>query len=207
MINSIIQSFTEKVTALNWVERYGGLVRPAVKTFIDENSGLIYNKTYPVSCDVTEKECWEKGRYQDLIPNDRYKSITYFEQRGSIAIRETQFGGRDVLEFSAPMLFVAWLNLPKLGISECSSPVFEASAIKMLMNMGVIELPFQALGFKVIIDGSSPKNEGVFTKYSYGDKFGLLLYPFDFFSISIIVRWYVQPQCLPDYEPSEPICR
>jgi hypothetical protein len=207
MINSIIQAFTDQVISLPWVERYGGLVRPAVKTFIDENSGLIYNKTYPISCDVNEKECWEKGRYQDLIPNDKYKSITYFEQRGAITIKETQMTGREMLEFNAPITFVAWLNLPKLGISECSSPVFEASAIKMLMNLKVSELPFQALGVKVIIEASSPKNEGVFTKYSYGDKFGLLLYPFDYFSININIRWYVQPQCLPEYEPMEPICK
>jgi hypothetical protein len=207
MTNAIIQAFTDKIISLNWVERYGGLVRPAVKTYIDENSGLIYNKTYPVSCDVTEKDCWEKGRYADLIPNDKYKSITYFEQRGAVTVKASSFGGRDMLEFNAPLSFIAWLNLPKLGISECSTPVFEASAIKMFMEKITPEMPYKAHEVKVIIDSLNPRNEGVFTKYSYGDKLGLLLYPFDFFSINLNIRWFVQPHCLPDYEPGEPICR
>ena len=51
------------------MDRYGGLIRIArrlVEIGENENGPIYDEELFPVSSDVTEKECWEGGRYNDL---------------------------------------------------------------------------------------------------------------------------------------------
>jgi hypothetical protein len=205
MIENIIKSFEEKITNIGWIERYGGLVKPVKRTFAIDDSLIV--KTFPVACGVNAKECWEKGKYQDLIPNDKYKSLAYWEQRGSVSCSYQRVDGdKYMCIFSAPVSFVCWLNMPKLGFDDCtSSHLFEAHMLKVLSKVGVVTSPYQINNLKCVIDGLAPKNETIFQKYSYDDREDLLMYPFDFFSINMTFSWGVLLNCIPDVELSTPI--
>ena len=208
MIEQIIKGFDTKITATGWIERYGGLVRTITKGFpVDE--GVVY-KSFPVSCGVTAKECWEKGKYQNLVPDDKYKSIAYWEQRGPVSCQKSTRVSADLYlnEFSAPVSFICWLNMPKLGFDDCgNSHLFEAQMLKILTTGSVFitDPPYDIMELSVVIDGVAPKNETIFTKYSYEDRTHLLMYPFDFFSVNLTFKWKVNLCAVPDVTLGEPV--
>jgi hypothetical protein len=209
MIDKIIATISQDILDMGWIGRYGGLVRTAVKQVeIDREQLLFVEKRFPVSSTITDKDCWEKGKYMDLIPNSKLASIAYFEQRGAITAREhkTSSGGIQVLEFTAPISFVAWLNLPKLGFSSPEqSYYFEAHALKVLGRQQFVDTELKITNGSIVIDGLHPRNETIFTKYSYEDKLGLLLYPYDFFAINCTIKWLQPSGCLPDVVLDSPL--
>lgn len=209
MIDKIISTISPQIVDMGWIARYGGLVRTAVKVVeIDREAQLFVEKRFPVSSRTTDKDCWERGKYIDLIPDSKLASIAYFEQRGPITAREhkTSSGGIQMLEFFAPCSFVAWLNLPKLGFSSPEQSYhFEAHALKVLGRQQFVDNGLKISNGSVVIDGVHPRNETIFTKYSYEDKLGLLLYPYDFFAINVTFRWLQPAGCLPDVVLASPI--
>ena len=83
MLKLAIDCINPTVIALNFIERYGGLVYTAVKK--EEVTGdlgipVFKEERFPVACGVTGRECWEHGKYQWLVPNFRYKSVAWWEE-------------------------------------------------------------------------------------------------------------------------------
>jgi hypothetical protein len=206
MIHEVIESLRTKITGLPFIEKYGGLVRIAKKAFTNDEG--IYYKTFPVSCDVSNAECWNNDRYKDLLPDENYKSIAYFESAGNIIVKKTQYlsSGRDAYHVIAPIDFICWLNLPKLGISDCHSSIFELMAVDLFYQSHKPQLEnFNVASFKMEIKSFSSRDEKIFAKYSYGDLSGLLLYPFDFFKISLELSFYIDPNCIQNFVLNPPI--
>ncbi len=206
MINEIVESLRTKINELPYIDKYGGLVRIAKKAFTNDQG--VYYKTFPVSCDVSNAECWNNDRYKDLVPDENYKSIAYFESAGNIIVKKKPYlnTGRDSYHVIAPIDFVCWLNLPKLGVSDCHSSIFELMAIDLFHkeHKPILE-NLTVASFKIDIKSFSSRDEKVFSKYSYGDLNGLLLYPFDFFKISIDLDLYIDPKCIQNFVLNTPI--
>ena len=202
MIGTVIDSLFPIVQSMGFVERYGGLVRIAKKAY-PTDKGFEY-KTFPVSCSVSERECWESGKYADLIPNDKYKSIAYFEPAGNVKIENTVVPGtnRKAIYVSIPVDFICWINYK---ISECSWYGFELLALKAFNTMSNAPLPFKVHGFKIDIRMLASRDENIFSKYSYGDKLGLLLYPYDFFKIGLTISFFIDTKCFEEITFPEPV--
>lgn len=185
MIEPIIARLSENLKALPFIERHGGLVRTARRVnYID---GLPFEEVFPVAMDV-EGNCFENGKYLDLAPNSALKSVSYFEQRGQVDVDETD----QFYVFNAPVSFVCWMNMKKIGSQTQIGYVFEGMALDVL-NQDININKYH--GIQIYIEGLHPKNEGIFQKYNYSDRLDLFLYPYDFFSINFTIKWKMTKGC------------
>ena len=195
MINSIIQAVKPRLLDLKFIERYGGVVIPVTEV-VESESGR-ERITFPVSCDIEGKECYERGNYFELAPNDQYRSVAYWELQGS-ASRQTPRRGTNYWQYAQRVRFVAWLNLDNLGIvSPCD---IIANIILNVINsvekgVDIVEdTPIQNVSFRFV--DQLEKSMDIFRRYTYSEKESLMLYPFDFFALDFDVTWHIRKDCV-----------
>lgn len=195
MINSIIHEIKPRLMDLKFIERYGGVVIPV--TEIVELEDRRERITFPVSCDIEGKQCYEQGNYYELAPNDQYRSVAYWELQGSVS-RQTARRGSNYWQYTQRVRFVAWLNLDNLGIIKPCDII--ANIVLNVINsvekgVDVVEgTPIQNVDFRFV---SQPeKSMDIFRRYTYQDKEALMLYPFDFFALDFDVTWMVRKDCV-----------
>lgn len=198
-IGNILKSYL----TLPFIDKLGGVVRVVTKSETDA-SGRIVRKSFPVDCGVTNEDCLA-GRYVDLVPNSKYLSVAYFEDGGvTLDTQET----RD-FTFDASLKLVVWLNLKKLGKTACSnSAMAYLSILKSFptkyFNQTINGVPYS----RIIItpEGQDIKSPQIFSQYTYEEeKTQYLMYPFDYFSMNINVRFSVSKSCVPDWTNGEEI--
>lgn len=195
MIEPIISIISSNIKELPFIERHGGLVRTARRyTIID---GQPYEEVFPVSMDV-DGNCFENGKYLDLAPNSAYKSVSYFEQRGPVTVDCDD----NYFKFTAPVSFVCWMNMKKIGSSNQIAYVYESLALDTIRKTINIS-KYKAI--VIDIESLHPKNEGVFQKYNYSDRLDLFLYPYDFFSINFTIKFRMLMGCFQG-DINDPIC-
>lgn len=198
MLRTILSQWDNAITSLPFVERFGGLVRAFP---VENNEGVKY---YPVSCDVNQKDCLESGKYLDLMPNDNFKSVVYWEDLTGITFIEGT--RRGVLIGNATVRLVCWLNLKDLGIVTCDGiDGMIINAIAQERNTGNISEPFKAGAIKLTPESVEPKTLDVFREYSYQGLEEMFFYPYDFFAIRFKVAFVIGKDCLPalDINPVE----
>lgn len=204
MINLIATELKTKILELGLTERFGGLVQPVTQ---DVNGDSF---TFPISCDVSGKECFETGKYADLVPNSSYKSVLYFEQIGDVGRPEITGAKRNTIKWSATLRLVGWLNLDKLGETDCAvtDQVVYTIIDKVTEGNGVYDISnaaFTNAKMTVRLDRVVKKSPDIFRAYSYSEFVGNLVYPFDYFAVDFAVNLYVNKACLTAYVPSTPI--
>lgn len=212
MLNEIIQAISPKIVELPFVDRYGGLVRTARRT-IDASKDPSVNKfvrqSFPVACDVSGEECWESGRYLDLVPNSQYKSLVYFEEIQPLTANgmANKFPKDIRLKFSAVVRLVGWFNIPGIGQESCSvSSAAFGSFYKVFdrLNRARIDLPFIA-NAEFLFRSQVNKNENIFSRYTYDENSNLLFYPYDTIGMDYVINLHIDPKCLPELAILEPL--
>lgn len=187
---------TPKISVLDFVDRYAGIVRTInIAEGNGTETGIV--KRYPVACNVTGADCANIGIYQNLVPDDTKKSIVYWEMiqpMSNVGYTST----RNFFEkrFRGTARLVVWLNLAKLGIENCTDavniiPILEKEITTRGKIMGGIfdgaQLRIQPLRMV------NQEINTVFGKYDYNKLKNFYLYPFDFFAIDV---QFTLEQCL-----------
>lgn len=80
MIQTVCDKLKARLSGLDVTERLAGLVQPAR---VKKSTGIF---VYPSARDTIGVECWEGGKYNELLPNSEYKSVLYMEQRSDLTI-------------------------------------------------------------------------------------------------------------------------
>ena len=206
MINSIIGELKDKLTALSWVERYGGLVQSVNKVEVIGEQQQRVIKTFPVSSTTSGKECWEGGKYQALVPNSNYSSVVYFEQMNPLTSIEISGIKKGIQSLRARVRLVAWMNLPKLGFSDLRT---DLAAMQLITAVNGV---YQPTGDLSNIRGKfeflemPERSAAIFSRYTYGDEVqNLLLYPYDYFALDFYLTILVNLNCNYTLTPSTPI--
>lgn len=191
-IAAILRTYIE---TLPFKDKVGGLVKAI--TFMQEGEeGLRgIKKVMPVDCGVTHREC-TAGKYTDLMPNNKYKSVMYFEDGGTNII--TRDPG--TFSFETKLTLVVWLNLKKLGKTGCSvSALAIGSILKAFPTKYVNSSPYTRI--QISVDSQEPKTSAIFSKYTYDEeKLQYLMYPFDYFALNISVKFTIPESCITDWE-------
>jgi hypothetical protein len=197
-IASILKS---KIEHLNFVDKIAGMVRPMIIDMQDKDNKLI-KKLLPIASDITAEQC-RGGRYNDLIPNSKYKSILYFEDNGT----SFSYKAKNRAYFSSKLSLVCWLNLKKL--QDCDVTVISPQVILMIIAAWP-EFPFEYGIYREISIKSiseNVKNSGIFNKYSYDESLNqYLLWPYDYFSLQISVEYWIGLNCINDITITECTC-
>jgi len=193
-IATILGSYIDN---LNFVERLASVVRPM--TFFTGSEQNTIKKVYPIDCSASHKDC-VTGKYTDLVPNSRYKSIHYFEDGGVAPVNTTQRDWR----FRSSLRLVGWINLKKLGKTDCS---VSAQAVLQLINA----LPsgrFNSGEYKNIQITSiaeAPKSSAIFSKYTYDEAVTqYLMFPFDYYALDLTVEFTISKSCINDFDLGTP---
>lgn len=205
MINTICQTLKTQAAELDFTERLAGLVRP-VRRRIDANApDKRYKQTrefiYPVAMDVTGTECWESGKYAELLPNDMYKSVLYFEQRGDMTLNAAGSSRADkTKEFQLDVRAVCWVNLVKLGATNVEFTDRMALTLmdKILENQGVYTITddnYNSLFLEVSLIRQPLRSPAIFAGYVTESVSVNYMYPYDYFAIDFRVKAHIGPEC------------
>lgn len=186
MTEAIGNILIDKLRDLPFVDRYAGVVQIMTRT---GEGGK--QKKFPISAQATMEEC-STGRYIDLIPDSKFKSVMYLEDRG---IRFVKNQGA-VSMWKASFDLVCWLNLKLLGYSGTS---YCAAAVAGIISSLPVN-PFNSDIFQLItitLQGQQPRSINPFSKYSYDEAINqYLLYPYNYFALNFDVDFGIHKDCL-----------
>jgi len=204
MVRLIEQTLKPLILDLGFVGQYGGLAIPV--NIRDEGESGIVSRIFPVSCYLSASDCFETGKYNDLVPDDRYASVAYFEQRGGSTVSTDGPKRREWL-FTEEMRFVCWLNYARLGLDDCrGSERFAIAALSKFF--GVNDVSVDGLEGRLNIRRARivPKShQEVFGRYSYGDKQWAFFFPYDFFAVDFTAELTIGGGCVQDVDLGTPV--
>lgn len=183
-IASIVKQY---IQGIEFADKVAGLIRP-----VTVKVGGV-DKTYPVGWDVSHADCL-KGKYNDLMPNSKYRSIMYFEDGG------TQFLDRigNFQTFVSTLRLVGWINTSKIPQIGCPIPQSSQMILQIIraIPQGTVNVePFSKM--QIIIDDEVVKSNAIFSGYTYDEAVTqYLFYPYDYFALNISVRYAYSVDCI-----------
>lgn len=189
MIIEIGDIIIDKIKTLPFIDKYAGVVRPI--KYKSTAKGAV-EKVYPASCRTTFAEC-ESGKYFDLVPDSKKKSVLYLESKAARLISRKG----PISAWTTNYDLICWLNLSELGFDGCS---YSATAIMGILDK-LPDIPFNVPNkyqqVKITVAGENSKQEDPFSKYKYDETVKqYLMYPFDFFVLTITVDFNVNKHCV-----------
>ena len=194
MIRDLAKTLMNTIADLPFTDKLGGLVE---LTSTDSRKML-------VSCDYIYSNCQGDKTYLEFVPDTELKSMIYFENDNGATLKEKKAG--DLMVFETQMRLVGWVNKKKLGYDTCNlTTLIQSSLIKRLMDSKTIkehtEKPFLAI--KILSVKEDNKTPNIFTKNGYKDNFRFN--PYDYFSLTIGVHFYVDFNCVDEFVVKTPL--
>lgn len=205
MINQILQQIQSNFTDLQWVHKYANLTRTATRETKEKTK-----ESFPISCSVTNSDCWSLGKYKDLVPDNSFRSVAYWEQTSGIKQFTPQArtrASRDQMWFEADVRLIVWFNLAGLGKTDCDfSQEALTDLIKVTKNQKFTTDTYKNIEF-IFTEQESKEatKKNVFDRYVYGSKDLLFSYPYDYASYKFRMRWSVSPDCIDLSSIDDPI--
>ena len=199
MIVQVGKLIIERIENLPFIDKYAGVVK-VLSLMQKDQTGKMVKKMFPADCQTTLQQC-ESGRYKDLLPDSSKKSVLYLEEAGPAQVLRSEGG----LNFwRANYNLVCWLNMPKLGFSDCS---YSSVAINGILSK-IPVTPFkkgiyQRVSIRVL--AQRPKSENAFAKYAEESTLQYLMFPFDHFTLQVQVDFAVNKDCLTAMPINEPL--
>lgn len=195
-----------QIKVLNFVDRYAGIVK-TINIAVDNQTDKGQIKRYPVACDVQNGECVNTGLYNELVPDDSKNSVLYWELI-SPATNSGMTQTKDFYtkRFKGTARLVVWLNLAKLGVTECNGAINTLPILeKILTQKGKISGGIYDNCMLWIEPRAVVKQDiqTVFGGYDYPKLKNYYLYPFDFYAIDVN---FTLDQCLAKGGTFEPTC-
>lgn len=201
MIDQIIQVVNDKIAALSFVDRLGGVATPV------EQAG----KSFPITESMIGARCFETGRYKDLLPDHAFESVIFWEEDGPAAFSKSTFPasrrklGGGFIDMSQNMTLLVWLNLKALGKDEAFGSTGVQMALMRVINRTykVLTVPFRIRRLSFEVTGRLTRDSNIWAKYTALDNANtLFLYPYDHFALSVQVKATIPVACLPPYAPA-----
>lgn len=189
MIRDVAKVLMNVLSDLPFIDKLGGY------TEVTPESG----KAMPVSCDYVYDNCEDNQNYVAFIPEHHLKSMLFFEGVSNVNVTEKK--SKDLYAYTVDFNLIGWINKNKLGYEDCNtSSIIINQIIKRLLDQkrinDVLDVPFQALGVTSVRENL--KTPSIFTKYGFKDEFRFD--PYDYFSIGLTVKFYVDYKCIVDFE-------
>jgi hypothetical protein len=204
LITEALNLLTPSITALPWVDIFGGVVQRIDVPTADANGNTFY-KSIPVACGATIQDC-KNQRYQPLNPDSNKYSVLFFEVTQPLSDLGSWSGDQNRRRLEGRARLIYWINAAKLGQTECNTA---AKAMRSLLPIFYKDFritdsnsPFYNSAIRFEFAGEAIKDSSIFGRYSFSDnKDGFLLYPYDYgaMDINIIIN---QALCDIPFTPS-----
>lgn len=184
-----------RLASFTYVDKLGGLVRPI--TF--QRAGK--NITIPVSITVDDPLACPDSTLLELVPNEAYRLIVYFEDRGLTPNPSRTRG----MSYTSNIRLVCWVNTKKLGGDNSAGDRIMQEFLGSMRTGMYNEGPFAGIRHKV--ESIPQKGAGLFSAYSYDAAVRqYLMWPFDAFAIDIATEFRLNPNCDIPIDPTNVAC-
>jgi uncharacterized protein (TIGR02145 family) len=185
MNQAIANIIKDHIEGLDFVDKISGLT--AVTYFeIKDKEGNMVQKSFPVACCVTDDDCKE-GAYNDLMPDSKYKTVIYFEDRGVKFLRKESHWKY----YQSDVRLVCWINVSKILGDDCNTGTactlaahLIAEIIRILPEFPQHHSPFNYVYSEIV--SQDVRSNTIFSAYTYDEKHSqYLMYPYDYFALDI----------------------
>jgi len=181
-IANILKSYLED---LSWADKVAGLTQVAnIRLKEGEN---ITDKSFPISCNVTIEDCEKKGKYDELAPNSKKKSVMFFEDRGGVKLDHYE-GTR--IWYRASLRLIVWLNLRKIEGAACDADVSECGVSGDYVLDVIKHIPYNAFdsggfyGISIEPPEQVERSVDIFGRYTFNEpQTQYLMWPYDYFAL------------------------
>lgn len=207
MLTPIIRLLNERLDALTWIERRGGLVQTAKQIHTDPTTNVRTEHRFPITDDAIGRNCFETGRYYEMLPNSKLKAVTFWQQLGDLQMVD-QGPKKNRNIFRGRVRLVGWLNVPALGVTDTQAPFSAEAAILNALTVGqqqqsVSEGPLSGVQYELKTVASVARTPAIFQAYTLPE--AALLYPVDYFALDFELTVAVPVSCLA-FVPDADVC-
>lgn len=171
---------------LPWIDKTAGLARAITFTKQGET------RTWPIACTVDDPLACEDSTLAELLPEDKYASVLFFEgdtfpQRIKDRIQGVHFVSR--------LRIVVWMNCKRLGGSCSCGDLAAQNLITAIEGRKYATGDFTYIKHTVV-GGGPMRGADIFGKYTLNEvRSQYLHYPFDFFALDIETTFRLAPGC------------
>lgn len=195
-MNGLIASLLkDRISAFTFLGKLGGLVR-AVEY---ERAGD--KITIPVAGDVDDPIACDDSEIRHMIPDERYTTIAYFEDRGCTSTKSRTRG----ISWESRLRLVVWVNTKMLNGDPVAADKI-AQQLQTAIESGFYNSgPF--IGLKHDIEGMPQRGLGLFQGYTYASSSRqFLLQPFDAIALDIVTSFRIKAGCEDQVTVSDVAC-
>lgn len=218
MTSVIADILKNRLSELEWIERFGGLVsnatRPEFAQGADGAQIVKGYQTYPVACGVNVENCWETGAFKHFEPDSKKSAIAFFVDNGGVTLKDVMGPKNAALLFQFDLKLLCWMNSKRLGDSITAGNCLpsgrvvpyvvsklhgEHSAVG-LFDGGIEEEVFHNV--EVTSVRELTKTTSMFEPFTFahdGAQRGLFISPYDYFGLGISGTFVVNKNCLPEF--------
>jgi hypothetical protein len=217
MVHVIADILKTRLSNLEWIEKFGGLVLPAVQPeYVQGADGAKIRtgeKIFPVACETSCAECWDNGVYKYFVPDSGKAAVGFFTDNGGSSLQQIEGPKLNYLKFTFNIRFLCWMNLQRLGVEGCTFSAYSSAYVigQLFGRYTVAGLLGGSL--EVTRIDQLRKDPAMFEPFSFareGADRGLFLYPYDYFGLTISGTFVIAKNCLPalleGWSPSDPGC-
>lgn len=170
MLDRAINMYEADLTALAWVQNYGGMTK-----LVNRENDLV---KYPVSIHANFDECFTNQIYNKMMPDSKTTSIIYFEEILKAKTAEQVVHGshkNDMIE--GGVRCVVWVNLPKLGFDHTVDKLAFFQDIKRVFSKEKNDGTWKV---NMLVDSIDTEKDtrAVFNQYKYQNIEPLFWYPY-----------------------------
>ena len=185
MNDAIAELLRDRIESLAFVDKICGLVHVVTK----QRAGK--EVTIPVGINVTDALQCGDAEILDMVPDERYRTIVYFEGAGITNTRSRTRG----TTWTSKIRLVCWVNTKKLN----GDPMAAGKIIREFLGQ-LHHGPYNDgafMGIRHRIEGMPIQGPELFSRYTYNEAVRQYLMPgrFDAFGIDIITTFRENPNC------------
>jgi hypothetical protein len=186
MNQAIADIIKNHIFNLSFVDKIAGLT--SVTYFdVPGKDGVLVQKSFPIACCVSADDCKE-GRYNELMPDSKYKTVIYFEDMGITFVRRES----NWKYYTSNLRLVCWINIEKLinsGVCKSEVPCTYAAHIIAQIIRALPEFPENISPFDQVyseVVNEEIRSNSIFAAYTYDEKHSqYLMAPYDYFALEI----------------------
>lgn len=175
----------DRISAFTYVDRLAGLVRAVSR---EQAGGETI--TIPVAIGVDDPLACGDSLVLDLVPDERYACMVYFEDKGCRTVQTRTRG----TSFECRMRMVCWVNTARFNGDPYAGDRILQQFVGAIPSSVYNDGPF--IGVRHSIEAVPERGKGLFSLYTYpSEARQYLLYPFDAFAIDILTVLRIKPGC------------
>lgn len=195
--------FAKSKGGFPYLSLIGGVVQTLETNEGDEDNIKIFRQPVTEFFE-TESLCDRDKGEISMMPDSSHRGIMYFEDQGSSPNGKSLQGATG---WTSRLECVVWYNRNRVS----GKTYDDVTALMIADIIGKTQTDLQHLGsfigVNVKVTGVQPQNVGIFSKYTYDEKFDQYLRPpYDYFALSMEVDFFLDVNCFDKFEIKEELC-